>query len=31
MLKTKSEVTGVLQYHDRYCGIWVNMSLSSIS
>jgi uncharacterized membrane protein len=23
--------TGVFQYHDRYCGIWLNMTLSSIS
>jgi hypothetical protein len=23
--------TGVFQYHDRYCGIWMNMTLSSRS
>jgi len=23
--------TAVFQYHDRYCGLWVNMTLSSRS
>jgi hypothetical protein len=23
--------TGVFQYHNRYCGLWLNMTLSSIS